>query len=141
MAATFTAASYLHTPRDLPVGIVAQTFEFTYGGSSASVSDVIYIGKLKHGVKIIDGYFSGVPGAAAPTFKAGYTDSDAAISSAVTLVASAPNRCLANFPLGVSLSADAEGLLYKPVIVTRVAGTSTVTTVVRLTLLLQNDPV
>lgn len=142
MPATFTATGYLTTPRDLPAGVVAQTFEFTYAGSSASVSDVIYIGRLKAGIKILDGWFSGVPGTSDPsTFKAGYVGADTAISSAVTLVASATNRIIANLPVGVSLSADAEGLLYKPIIVTKVTGTSTATAVVRLTLLLQNDPV
>lgn len=141
MAATFTATGYNATPRVLPSGISAQTFNFSYAGRSASVSDVIYIGRLPNGVKVLDGWVSGKPGAdGASTWKLGIPSNDVFFGPAFSITTSGNTslRGLATaYPKQISLSADAEGLLYQPVIVTKSTGTSTVTGSVQVTLLVQ----
>ena len=141
MAATFTASGYTASPRSQPSGaLTTQTFNFTYGGRSASVSDVIYIGRLANGVKVLDVMVSGKPGSdAACTWKLGTPANDVLFGPAFSISTSIVKylSVASGFPKTISLSADAEGLLYQPVILTKSTGTSTATGSIQVTFLLQ----
>lgn len=146
MAATFTATGYPGIVRETHEGVYAVTFGFDYSGRSASVSDVIYLGRLPAaaggvgGVSILGGFFNGLGGTdGASTIKFGIPGADTYITSAI-------GWSLSNTPLpGVypktpSVSADSL-VQYVDVIATKVTGTSTVTGSFQLTLLLQKNPV
>lgn len=141
MAATFTASGYNATPRSQPSGaLTTQTFNFSYAGRSASVSDVIYIGRLANGVKVLDAWVTGKPGSdGSSTWKLGTPASDVLFGPAFSISTSIVKQLsvATSFPKQISLSADAEGLLYQPVIVTKSTGTSTVTGSIQVTFLLQ----
>ena len=149
MAATFTSSDYFKTPVLPPDGnLRAQTFAFSYGGRSASVSDVIYIGRIALGARIVGGYVKGKPGSdAACTWKVGIgpvgnaAANDVYFGPALSISTSICTRLEAatGFPKVPSISADQEGLLYIPVIVTKSTGTSTATGSIQLTLLIQGE--
>jgi len=140
MAATFTATGYNVTPRLLHAGVTAQSFNFSYAGRSASISDVIYIGRLQHGCRVIGGWVKGKPGCDGnSTWKVGIPGNDVFFGPALSISTSICTRleAISGYPKSVSLSSDAEGLLYVPVIVTKTTGTSTVTGSIQVTLLVQ----
>lgn len=140
MAATFTATGYNVTPRLLHAGVVAQTFNFSYAGRSASVSDVIYIGRVQHGARCVGGWVKGKPGVDGnSTWKVGILGNDVFFGPALSISTSICTRleAISGYPKSISLSADHEGLPYVPVIVTKTTGTSTVTGSIQVTLLLQ----
>jgi hypothetical protein len=146
MAATFTATGYNATPRALHAGVSVQTFNFSYAGRSASVSDVIFIGRLPNGVQVIDGWISGKPGSdGSCTWKVGIPGNDVFFAPAAVSITTSGNTIFTGqatkYPKQISLSADAEGLLYQPVIVTKSTGTSTATGSIQLVLLVAAPPV
>jgi len=144
MAATFTATGYNATPRVQPSGALsAQVFNFSYAGRSASVSDVIYIGRLQaNNVRVVDGWLTGKPGSdASCTWKVGIPGNDVFFTPAAISITTSGNTRFSGlataYPKTPSLSADAEGLLYVPIIVTKSTGTSTATGSLQLVLITQ----
>jgi len=146
MPATFTATSYPGIVRETHEGVYAVTWNFDYNGRSASVSDVIYLGRIPAaaggvgGVSIIGGFVNGLGGTdGASTIKFGFPGADNYISAAVAW--SLSNVVLPGlYPKTPSVSADSL-TPYLNVIATKVTGTSTVTGSFQLTLLLQKNPV
>lgn len=141
MPTTYTATGYNATPRSQPSGaITSQTFKFSYNGRSACVSDVIYLGRLANGVKILDVAVVGKPGSdASCTWKLGTPANDVLFGPAFSISTSIVKQLsvATGFPKQISLSADAQGLLYQPVIVTKSTGTVTATGSIQVTFLLQ----
>jgi hypothetical protein len=146
MAATFTATGYPGIVRETHEGVFAVVFNFDYNGRSASVSDVIFLGRLPvaaggvGGVSILGGYCNGLGGTdGASTIKFGFPGADTYISAAIGW--SLSNTPLPGvFPKTPSVSADSV-VTFKDVIATKVTGTSTVTGSFQLVLYCQKNPV
>jgi hypothetical protein len=140
-ATTFSATNVERSPvRQLSEGLFAQTFRYDYNGTSTiSASDVIVLGYINQGVRVVDGYAWGGDGATGTTFKFGIGATDNNLSTAVTLSAGI-NRFIGFAPASFSLSADAEGNLKLQIIATKAAGTSTVSGSVNLTLIMMSLP-
>jgi hypothetical protein len=145
MAATFTATGFPGIIRETHEGVYAVTFGFDYSGRSASVSDVIFIGRLPAavggvgGVSILGGFSNGLAGTdGASTIKYGIPGADTYIGAA--MVWSLSNTPLVGvFPKTPSVSADSL-TPFVNIIATKVTGTSTVTGSFQLTLYLQKNP-
>lgn len=141
MPTTYTVTNYSEPIRSPQFGAFTITRTHVMGGRSQSVSDVIYLTRLAADTYVYDGYVTGIAGGAAPTVKVGIPGNDDLFTGAITMVDNTIVRFAggdaALMPAQATLSADAEGLLAVPVILTRVTGTSTVTGVVQVTLFCQ----
>jgi hypothetical protein len=141
MATTLSAANVERfVPRSVHEGVFSQTFRFDYNGTSVSASDVVVIGYINQGVQVLSGYAWGAGSSGGDTWKFGVGATDNNLSTAVTLSGGGSNPLIGFIPKSFSLSSDAEGNLKLQVIATKVAGTTTVTGSLNLTLIMQNLP-
>lgn len=143
MAATTvtSATTFLSPARQLHAGVWAQKFNYKYNGVTLSASDVIFLGYIPQGAIVLDGQAWGGDGATGTTFKFGVQGSEAAFAGTTTISVSGVARFgVSSVPKAFSLSSDAQGNLQIVVTATKVAGTSTITGCVNLTLLLYMPP-
>jgi hypothetical protein len=124
-------------------GVYSMLFHYDYNGVSLSVSDIVVLGYIPQGAVVLDAYAWGseAGGGTSTTFKWGILGADTKFGTAAAINATGITRLTGFLPTACSLSADAEGNLRIPIIVTKAAGTSTVTGSINLVLLLQAPPV
>lgn len=140
-ATTVTSASTFLQTRQLHAGTWAQKFTYKYNGITLSASDVIFLGQIPQGAIVLDGWAWGGDGGSATTFKFGYQGSEAAFAATTTISTSGVVRLgVSSIPKALSLSSDAQGQLQIIITATKVAGTSTITGCVNLTLLMYMPP-
>lgn len=128
MATTHTASGASAQPRLYHGGVTATRAKFNANGATISASHIILMCKIPNHVWVLDGYVSGVSGAADTVFKVGVvTESDCSAALTLSSTASALKRFDAvGLPFKVSLS-DSANPQYTWLYMTHTSGTTTTT--------------